>query len=157
MTALYLVAWVVTSALAGITQVPSDGSPSQVPLRLARDLRSPTGVARVAIFWVPREIHTYSALTTAELERSPLCEIRIDLRLLPPKRLAEALSRTAVVPSDASTDLRWAIVFWYHDGRREAVYLDGFGRLGQINSTKVEVKADALLQYLEGIGGALGY
>ena len=48
-------------------------------------------------------------------------------------------------------------MFLYGDGRRDAVYLDGFGRLGSVNSKTVAFKNAALLRYLEGIGAALGY
>lgn len=157
MVLLQLFAGVLIIATGGVAQSPESDSASKLLLRLADDVVSPTGVERLAIFWVPKTIETHSALTADQLEKRPLCEIRIDLRLLPAEALGKALRRTHVESTTAVTDLRWGIVFWYRGGRREAVYLDGFGDVGQIGTTKVKFKSSALLEYLEGVGKGLGY
>jgi hypothetical protein len=55
---------------------------------------------------------------------------------VPLTALLAALKRTTVGFSSDHADLRWCVTFRLNDGTIREVYLDGFGRRGQIDNLR---------------------
>jgi hypothetical protein len=67
----------------------------------------------------------------------------------PAERLALALRQTTARPTKTTSDLRWELKAVFRDGRTIAIYVDGFGRLGQVQTLPVMLKGN-LYEWLRG-------
>jgi hypothetical protein len=93
-------------------------------------------VQSIQIIYVPTRITSDLRMTPERLGAQYLYSITIrDLPLTTTRTtFLRALKRTDVVPSLALGDLRWGLKFTLTDGTIHDVYMDGFGRLGQIDN-----------------------
>ena len=56
--------------------------------------------------------------------------------------LVAALKRTKLVSSKNAADVRWGVTFRLVDGTCREVYLDGFGKLGQIDNLQASFQGE---------------
>jgi hypothetical protein len=124
---------------------------------LADDLESPVAIKSIGVFWTPKHVSANAPLTSADIEQRSLCRIHVDTRILGASALASVLRRTASEPSNAPPNYRWAISFDYTDGGHKVLCLDASGSNGEVAGMRFRLRNAALIQYLEGIGKALGY
>lgn len=113
-------------------------------------------VESIQIIHFPTPITSDSRMTTERLRAQYLYSITI--RSLPytvaRTTLLRALKRTTVVPSSDLGDLRWGITFTLADGAVRAVYIDAFGRFGQIDNVRAAFQG-GLYEWLRPLTAAL--
>jgi len=93
-------------------------------------------VLSVDVIYFPRLATSDRSMTAARLRQEYLYRITIrDIRVTAAGRtLLAALKQTIAVPSSVSSDVRWGLKFTLADGGMREVYLDAFGRDGQVDS-----------------------
>ena len=94
-------------------------------------------VQSIELIYFPIQATSDHRMAPERLEKEYLYKIIIrELSLtFPGTALRTALNRTAVVSSSKFADVRWGLTFHLTDGSVRKVYLDGFGRLGQIDDS----------------------
>lgn len=120
------------------------GQPSQ-PQEALRTLSTQVESGRVQsieLVYFPIRATSDYRMAPERLEKEYLYKITIrELSLsVPGTALRSALNRTAVVSSSKLADVRWGLTFHLTDGSVRRVYLDGLGRLGQIDDSRASFR-----------------
>jgi hypothetical protein len=115
--------------------------PPQQPQEALRTLTTQVEsgqVQSIQIVYFPTRITSDPRMTPERLKTQYI--YRITIRRLPytvaRTTLLRALKRTTVVSSSDLGDIRWGATFTLLDGTVRAVYLDAFGRFGEIDNLR---------------------
>jgi hypothetical protein len=97
-------------------------------------------IARLDVFYFPKEMETLTALRPESLERQAWYRVGVEQFQWSAMRTAliDALDSSSFAPAAGHADCSWGCVFY--DGRNVRVltmYFDGAGRLGLINGESV--------------------
>jgi hypothetical protein len=93
----------------------------------------------VEVLNIPSDIMTSHAISPQELQTQFSYKVTIQrpISSRQGKSLASALKETSVSRTRRTTDLRWGVVFAFDNNQVKTVYLDGFGKFGQIGDVQV--------------------
>jgi hypothetical protein len=113
-------------------------------------------VQSIDVIYFPVRATSDYRMAPERLEKEYLYRITIrELSLsVPGTALRTALKRTAVVSSSEPADMRWGMTLNLADGSVRKVYLDGSGRLGQIDHFRAGFRG-GLYQWLRHLTGPL--
>jgi hypothetical protein len=98
------------------------------------------GIVSVEILSIPPDIERPFAVSSQELRKNYVYKVSIPMRVSSRQRpsLVDALKKTKVTGTNSKADLRWGALFTFEGGQVEGIYLDGFGKLGQIDEVPVQ-------------------
>jgi hypothetical protein len=101
-------------------------------------------VTSLEILNTPADVDTSSSMTPERLQKGYYCKLTVSqfgLRRESASLIA-ALKHTRATRVKGGADLRWGILFTLNSGIVEAVYLDGFGKRGQIDAIPVTFEGE---------------
>lgn len=131
-------------------QRAEEGNPQAILNAFVRDIES-SQVQSAEILYIPTYILRNINVTPERLQRMYKYKIVIPdfSHSHPAERLRLALRQTTAQPTKSTADLRWELKAVLRDGRTIALYVDGFGRLGQVQTFPVRLKGK-LYEWLRG-------
>ena len=138
-------------SLAPVAEVRADDAAQAVVESIVTEIKE-RRVGRVEIINVPAYILNVAAYGPEDLERVYTYKFIIaDLRgSAYASGLQEALATMEVARTDDYGDLRWGLIFLdLDDNRLGAIYLDGWGKRGVVNSTPVTIDGELYLWLLQ--------
>lgn len=96
-------------------------------------------VEEVEILCLPANVESDVRMTPERLESNYLYELTIRMFSATPHMalLAAALKRTTAVSASGPADLHWGLRVTMTDGTQHRLYVDAFGRLGQVDDLRV--------------------
>jgi len=114
------------------------GDPKEALAALVAEVQAGK-VESVDIFYIPRYVLTDMRITPERIRHDYSYKISIQRFRSSAEAalLVAALKKTAVRPYSGPADVRWGAVFSLGDGKVREVYMDGFGRFGQIDGAQV--------------------
>jgi hypothetical protein len=111
-------------------------------------------IKSVEILIIPANFMTSHAISSDELLKLYHYKVTVPVRGSWPS-LTSALRVTKVAKAGRKTDLRWGVLFTFVSGQTESIYLDGFGKLGQVDEVPVTFEDGGLYSWLQGLSVCL--